>query len=1144
MSDKSDNETINFLRAEIERISLENRALAENERRLHSMLEKIPESFQSLDVNGNLLRVNEKWCEELGYTKEEVIGRAFDNFLTPASHKRYVKNFPKFKTNGHTSNVEFEMLRKDKKEITVSYDGVILYDDKGEMLQTACVFTNITEQNKIKNSLEIEKHRFEMAEKIANLGSWEQNFVHDTLDWSDEVHKIFEIDISVKMTFDHFIERVHPEDRESVNQAFQASVRDHKPYHLNHRLLLPDGRIKHILEHAKHFYDSSNNHIYTIGTVQDITEQTRLQEELAETNTQLTRISENIPGVIYTFQLFSDGRSCFPFASEHFYEMYGVTPKEIKDDSTKLFAVIHPEDLEYVSKKIQTSFEKLTLWEDEYRIIHPDKGIIWLKGMSKPEKQLDGSVLWHGYIHDVTKEKVSEDEIIRLKELYNNIIDSVENLIFVKDVNSVYITCNRAYARFLGVSKEEIIGKSDYDFYDKELSEWFRDHDKKMLESQETTANFEWVNDVNGKMYYYLTTKSPLLDVEGNILGIVGNSADFAERQQLLEQLEDSQSLAKVGSWEYDFIEDKVTASDEQLRIHGFNNFNMELQKDTFFNLCHPDDVQIIKGTFIDAVNTKETRVSQNRIIRKNDGAIRYLEHRWKTEYENGVAVRTVGMTQDITERKEADNLLRKNEEMLSLIIDKSPVGICTVDLLGNFVSTNPTYEKMIGYSKKELSKLSFFDITHPDYRPKNKELFQKMFSLESAGFSFEKIYICKDGKEIDVNVHATGISDETGNIKFGTAFVEDITVKKHANDIVRQKKQELEAMFNEAPNPMAIHNEDGKIVMINKVWEELTGYKHSEIDTIKKWIRKVAPESPTPRKEHIEKMHGITERVDEGEFKIRTKSGEEIIWNFSSAPLGIIDGKRTLISTAMDITELTKKDEMIIAQSRLAAMGEMIGMIAHQWRQPLTVISMDANNMILDIRLDELDINSVEKYSDDILTQTQHLSKTIDDFRNFFKPDKSASKVIVQEVLEETYIIVKDSLAHNNITLETSYASESEVDAYSRELMQVFVNIITNAKDSLVQNKSKNACINIKVFEDDEAVITEISDNGTGIDKAILSKVFDPYFTTKDEKTGTGLGLYMSKMIIEDHLHGKIEAYNQDVGACFRVKLYKQKAR
>jgi PAS domain S-box-containing protein len=119
---------------------------------------------------------------------------------------------------------------------------------------------------------------------------------------------------------------------------------------------------------------------------------------------------------------------------------------------------------------------------------------------------------------------------------------------------------------------------------------------------------------------------------------------------------------------------------------------------------------------------------------------------------------------------------MNRTEETLRLIIDTSPIGICTVDPKGNFVSTNSAYEKMLGYSKKELREMSFYDVTHQHYRPENKELFQQMFTLESTSFKMEKKYIRKDGSVIDVSVHATGVSDNGSKIKFGTAFVEDIT--------------------------------------------------------------------------------------------------------------------------------------------------------------------------------------------------------------------------------------------------------------------------------------------------------------------------------------------------------------------------------
>jgi PAS domain S-box-containing protein len=381
---------------------------------------------------------------------------------------------------------------------------------------------------------------------------------------------------------------------------------------------------------------------------------------------------------------------------------------------------------------------------------------------------------------------------------------------------------------------------------------------------------------------------------------------------------------------------------------------------------------------------------------------------------------------------------------------------------------------------------------------------------------------------------------DSSGNDIKVVGSIQDITKRKKIEKELQQKKQELETIIQNAPNPIMIHNEEGKVILINKVWEELTGYTYADIDTIEKWTQHVYGEAMSAVKEHVDKLYTLDHKANDGQFSIKAKNGETLIWQFSSAPLGYVNGSRTVISSAMDVTELKQKDELMILQSRHAAMGEMISMIAHQWRQPLSVIAMDANNMLLDIALEEHSVEETETLARNILLQTQHLSKTIDDFRNFFKPDKEVSKIKVSGVLDETYAIVKESLAHHNIEYSVSYESDNELNAYPRELMQVFVNIINNAKDALIIKGVDKGVINVRVYDDDSYVTIEICDNATGIDKAIMPNIFDPYFTTKDEKTGTGLGLYMSKMIIESHLHGKIEVFNNAQGACFKVKLLK----
>ena len=235
---------------------------------------------------------------------------------------------------------------------------------------------------------------------------------------------------------------------------------------------------------------------------------------------------------------------------------------------------------------------------------------------------------------------------------------------------------------------------------------------------------------------------------------------------------------------------------------------------------------------------------------------------------------------------------------------------------------------------------------------------------------------------------------------------------------------------------------------------------------------------------------------------------------------------------------ELAYKDEMILAQSRHAAMGEIISMIAHQWRQPLSIISMDANNMLLDIELDSIDKDVFKEGIEDVIGQTKYLSKTIDDFRGFFRPDKMIQTIYIQDIIDDTLKIINSSLVNVDIKVTVNAQEDQKIETYAREIQQVLINLLNNAKDALVQSdvKDKKIVINGKLH--DGRVSLSICDNGGGVDEKIISKIFEPYFTTKDKKNGTGLGLYMSKNIVEKHLLGSLSVENTDDGACFKIAL------
>ncbi len=360
---------------------------------------------------------------------------------------------------------------------------------------------------------------------------------------------------------------------------------------------------------------------------------------------------------------------------------------------------------------------------------------------------------------------------------------------------------------------------------------------------------------------------------------------------------------------------------------------------------------------------------------------------------------------------------------------------------------------------------------------------------------------------------------------------------------LLEKNKKELESILNESPYPIMVYTVDGDIILLNKIWEKTTGYDFNEINTIKKWNQKAYGKELNSIKKENRSINLNNESVmldniiSDGEFKVKTKNDKTLIWEFSSSYLGKINNKHSFVSSAVDITELKAKDKLIISQSRHAAMGEMISMIAHQWRQPITAISMIANNILLDIELEEVSNEDFEAYSKSILVQTTHLSHTIDDFRNFFKQDKDISEENVNDIITNVLNIIGNTLENNSIKLINNSTSKSKIKVYARELGQVIINIINNSKDVLIERDIKNRVIKIDISDGNGYVDISISDNGKGINEEIIDRIFEPYFTTKD-KNGTGLGLYMSKMIVEEHLNGALIVENIKDGVHFLIKL------
>lgn len=237
-------------------------------------------------------------------------------------------------------------------------------------------------------------------------------------------------------------------------------------------------------------------------------------------------------------------------------------------------------------------------------------------------------------------------------------------------------------------------------------------------------------------------------------------------------------------------------------------------------------------------------------------------------------------------------------------------------------------------------------------------------------------------------------------------------------------------------------------------------------------------------------------------------------------------------------INDLRRKDEMLIQQGRLAAMGEMINNIAHQWRQPLNNIGLIVQSLQLSFKAGELTVSNMEKDSGNVMKVLQQMSGTIDDFRNFFSKEKVLQQFCVNEMLRRSLNFMLPTFKNCSIKVQCDEQPDIQAEGYPGEYTQAILNIFTNAKDVLLERNITAPCISIRIFSENSRSVVTIADNGGGIPDEILPNIFDPYFTTRKSGAGTGIGLFMSKTIIEKNLQGRLTARNVEGGAEFRIEV------
>lgn len=328
-----------------------------------------------------------------------------------------------------------------------------------------------------------------------------------------------------------------------------------------------------------------------------------------------------------------------------------------------------------------------------------------------------------------------------------------------------------------------------------------------------------------------------------------------------------------------------------------------------------------------------------------------------------------------------------------------------------------------------------------------------------------------------------------------------------------------------------------GLITYVSHPFEKISGYSKAELIGKSHALLK---HHETPSSLYEEMWADLKNfKPWHGEITNRAKDGSDYTISINIAPLYYKDNLIGYSSTSIDMTALKLATRELQLKTKQAAMGEMVAMIAHQWRQPITSIGLIIANLEFDLIMGEIEKQNLQEGFDNIKSHVHYLSNTIDIFRNLLSHSQRKKKVTMNDVMQETFNIVKTQCEQNTISLEVQPLDCTiEFYTHQEELSQAVINIVTNSIEALLENEIQKPKIEIFCTLDSSFLTIHIQDNAGGIKPEIISKIFTPYFSTKKAKNGTGLGLYMTKMIIEDHLDGTISVDNNEEGVIFSIKL------
>jgi len=1124
---------------------------------------------------------NKKLEEFFGYSSEEMKRMStsvFSLLIHPediSGLDQYVKAFSTA-ADGEVRSAEYRLKdHKNNYRWIRTYETVFKRDEEGIPVEIIGIALDINSEKETARELDYREEKLLEAQELTEIGSFEWDLTADGSKETPQLRKIFELQESEGI--EKFMTKVHSDDREKVERALQKAFEETGVYDCEFRYIV-NGKEKVLWSKGKVIYKDGKK-VKMNGTVMDVTERHKILERLQRSE-ELYKQAEALTHIgNYTWDLVNRELTW----TEELYRIYGLDPFSKKITTEEVAAMQHPEDVEHVQSEIRKAIEKVEPFDFYYRIITKNKveKILHARGEVLTDPKEGKPYKLVGTVQDVTEKQTLIRSLKHNEQLYKqaqaiahlgnwswdireNRIEWTDELYRIYDLNPEIETIN--YEKYLS-----FIHPDDFQNVKNTI--------QKCLESHRPYDYYHRIISRNGTTKTIHSKGEALLDKNGIPYKLVGTAQDATERQALIDILQTSdalykqaQAIAHIGNWTYFFADHKMTWSDELFRIYGLEPQSIEIMRESFLELVHPEDRRRIQE-FIERAAIDAHPFELNHRNQWKDGTTRTVHVKGEVLFDDQKNVIGIfGTTQDVTEQQFIEHQLRENQNFIQKIADATPSIIASYNVnIGKFRFVSKGMEQLLGYESEQVMDEGvpfFVKLVHPEDLPLMVEKNNTAMKLANSNGETENNTIVefkyrmrhKNGKYKWFHTFGT-IFDRNaeGRVEHLLTISIDITERMEAEEKVLEQEYFIRHIADASPTILYLFDvKNGSVLYINKEIDSVLGYIPEEIVAFGNMVipELYHPSDATKMKDRLHEYNDAEhpKSLFQFECRMKHKNGEwrwllvrEIVFKRT------VDGKISeVLGAALDITERREIEEKLFHQTielqqSNKSLEEYAYVASHDLKEPLRKIStfgdrlFSTSNAALD--------NEGRNYLEKIISSSKRMQQMINDLLSvsMITGNKEFEMFSLKAILDDVIQTLDHNIDENKAVIKCDQLPEANI--VPSQFRQLFQNLLSNSLKFVRPGIAPHVTITHKYLNPGEVKSYNLAkankylqinfkDNGIGFDKQFTERIFTIFqrLHTRSQYEGTGIGLAICRRITENHGGTIIAKSEPNKGSIFTI--------